>query len=789
MLPRFAAAICLLGASTSVAAPRGCVGGFAVTTVRLTVALPVGSAPGAAANYLALRRLNNVPSGARIRYQPKQLPADLGKDPRIALVMVPKTSDAQFTVLEPRSVIASTDWQAPFDARIVLVVFAPQGLDEKRLANLITRDRNLVTALADYADQTADLEAGLDAVSDLDDDADDDLQKPARANTPAEQALYALVRSLNPAISAYNPLGTGRRMGSATLMGKGAETFFENAGGFVPGGGILPEAKTFLMPDTEFRSVYAIPDEGDAMTLCAQVQPRTRNKMAYVWAFRLTTASAPVAAINKSGDVPLGMRVGLPLKLDKAADWRLLQRVYDWTLVPETSGPPLKINARPVEDERALTADLRKFPGGPGVYRIQGQWDWGTYRVNGTVHLHRLEDLTTAQLTPESQDRLLAGVGPVSLELTGADFLFVDKAWLHRPGSSRQIAIDLPSERTAPAERLRLDVDTDGLRPGPFLMALSRVDGTVIELPVRLLPPAPRIASGVRVNLGEREQTVTFTGSALDRLESLEVPGASVALQPASEDGARREAQVRLRAEAKAGDRLAATAKVEGMTQALRLPALLQVAAARPRIREARASAPPDLGIQTREGEIPAGSWISYVLRVDPAETQPSIALACAELDRTVQREQLHAGEKHANAQLASAGTGAWFLSLDPGFVGQAGCTLQAVAETEALGASDPVALGKIVRLPRIESFALTDERSGDGFAGTIKGFDLETIEKTGWNARGGVAVSELPRPIPGEGARQTLRIAMPWPSPTPKAQLYVWLRGESEPRSTKVAQ
>src|SRR5713101_956744 len=162
------AALWMLGALTAWGAPRGCVGGFAVTSFRLTVAPPAA----AAANYLALRRLNNVPAGARIRYQPQQLPPDLGKDARLALVLVPKAAEGQFTVLEPRSVVSSSEWQAPFDTRIVMVVFAPQGLDEKRLTNLVTRDRNLVAALADYADQTADLETGLDALSDLEQQTD-----------------------------------------------------------------------------------------------------------------------------------------------------------------------------------------------------------------------------------------------------------------------------------------------------------------------------------------------------------------------------------------------------------------------------------------------------------------------------------------------------------------------------------------------------------------------------------------------------------------------------------------
>jgi hypothetical protein len=129
------------------------------------------------------------------------------------------------------------------------------------------------------------------------------------------------------------------------------------------------------------------------------------------------------------------------------------------------------------------------------------------------------------------------------------------------------------------------------------------------------------------------------------------------------------------------------------------------------------------------------------------------------------------------------------FLSLDPGAVGQSGCTLTAVIEVESLGKSDAFTLGKVVRLPRIENFSMTDEKSTDGFFGNLRGFDLETIEKTGWEARTGVSVAELPRPIPGEGAKQILRVVMPWPSPSPKAPLFVWLRGESEGRATKVTQ
>lgn len=768
---------CAAGAS------RGCDGSVALTSFRMSVQ-PAGAAANPA---LPIRHVNNLAAGTRISYRPVDLPADMKKDAKLTLVLVPKSADGQVTVLEPKLAAAPGDWQIPFATRIAVVVFAPQGLDEKRLTNLVTKDDALVASLADYADETADLEAGLDIANDLAQTDDD--TTPVRVNTPAEQALFALVRALNPAVSSYDPLGVGRRKGPATLMGQGAAAFFDNAGGLVPGGGVLPMVKTWLLPDTEFRSVYAIQADPDAMTLCAKVQARTRNKLAYLWAYRLVDGKPPALAELKDADLPLGMRTSVPVKLDDPAAWRAVSRIFDWSLAAESgSAQPVRVNVVPVPEERALRLDLRKFSGVPGAYRIQGKWDWDTVTVAGAVRLHRLDDLKTARLTPESQDRLIAGMGPVQVDLTGADFLFVDHAWLHRPNNARQLPADLPAERITPSDQLPVEVDTDGLRPGPYLLALSRIDGATTDMPLRVLPAVPRLdGAGPRVNVGQGEQGVTFSGSGLDRWEKLDSDRAEIALQPAGADGSRRDATVRLHADVKAGEKLTALAKVEGMAAAVRFPGALQVAAARPRIREAKASVAGDLPVAAREGEVPAGSWVSYALRVEPGASGASVTVQCAEAGATVQPLKLRVGEKQSNAQLVAAGSDALFLSLDPGAAGQSGCTLTAVMEIEELGKSDPFTLGKVVRLPRIESFTMTDEKSPDGFYGVLKGFDLDTIEKTGWTNAAGLAVAELPRPVAGEGARQTLRIAMPWPSPSPKAPLFVWLRGEADGRATKV--
>jgi hypothetical protein len=729
--------------------------------------------------------VSNIPARYRIRYQPQELP-ELEKDARLTLVLVPKTTDGQLTILEPRPIAAATEWTAPFAVRIALLVFAPQGLDEKRLNNLVTRDQNLVAALADYADQTSDLESGLEAIRALEDDADDD--KPYRPTTPAEQALFALVRALNPAASPYNPLGAGRRTRAASLMGQGADAFFENAGGMVPGGGILPALKPLLMPDTEFRAVFARTLDTGGMALCAQVQARTRNKIAYLWAYRVIGSAVPVATVGNPSDLALGTRVVVPLRLDKTTDPRALERATDWTLAGEGNVPPLRVPGRASGEERSLHLDLRNFVGAPGAYHVEARWDWETLNIRGTVRLHRLDDFESVQVTPDSQNQLIAGTGPVSIELSGADFVFVEKAALHRPGSTYSMPVGLPTDRSN-ISSLRVEIDTDPLRPGPYSLALTRTDGASFDVPVRVLPAPPKITSDlIRVNIGERGQTVMFSGTGLDRIESLTSENADVVLKPPA-GSVRREATIRLHAGTKPGDQVTLAAKVDGMPALLRFPGLLQVVGARPLIREATASLPRDLPVATREGELPAGSWVSFAVRVEPAGAQPLLTLQCADSSRTVQSVTLHPGEKQASAQWTGTGDGAWFLSLDPGALGQSGCALEAVVETESLGKSDAFALGKVVRLPRIESLSLTDEKSPDGFFGSLRGFDLETVEKTGWSPQSGVAIPELPRPLAGEGARQALRIAMPWPSPSPKAPLFVWLRGEAEGRATRITQ
>ena len=757
-----------------------CVGSVAVTTFRLSASPSSGGSP----VWIPLRQINNLPAGYRVRYQPGAVPADMGKDAAIALAVVPKTGDQQLSILQPGPAATTNDWTVPFDTNVVMFIFAPQGFEEKRLTNLITRDPALVSALAEYADQTNDLESTLEALRNLDDDTEAALE-PGRASTPTELALLALVRALNPAVSSYDPFGSGRRAGPTSRMGQGANLFFENAGGMIPGGGALPMVKQFLMPDTEFRSVYGAAGNtgtsAGSMTLCAQRQPRTRNKVAYVWAYRLTNAPAPsvqiVATADGATDVPMGLRTSVALKMQPGANWDLLNHVTDWGLVSPSGGVPLHINAHASAATHELRLDLRSFSGLPGTYGIEGRWDWGPVRLSGSVRLHQLDALSGAALTPDSRDKLVIDTGLVALDLTGANLRFIDRAWMHRPESERHIAVDLPTKREGPADRLRVEVDTDGLHAGSYFLALNRVDGATTDIPVRLLTAPPQIdTTGLRLNLGDAARTILLTGTRLDRIEALESPLATIELQPSTANGTRRPAIVRLRPTATAGTTLELAARVDGRVGLLHFPGVFQVVPARPRISAVRSAAPADLSVPLREGELPAGSFVTFTLRVE-SSSQSALTLKCA-------------GAANGTPQtFTTPEPGTLFFSIDPGTIGTTGCQLTATIESELLGVSDPFTLGTVVRAPRIEKFTLTNDAAPGGYIGVLEGWDLETIERTGWNIALGLPATELPRPIAGQGAKQTLRIAIPWPSPAPKSPLIVFLRGESQGRATRITQ
>jgi hypothetical protein len=257
-------------------------------------------------------------------------------------------------------------------------------------------------------------------------------------------------------------------------------------------------------------------------------------------------------------------------------------------------------------------------------------------------------------------------------------------------------------------------------------------------------------------------------------------------LDAAEPDAVERKATVRLGSGLKARQELDLQMKVEGMTALQSVKLALKVAPARPKITAASMSRAQSLGIELKPDELPADTFVTYSVRAEHLDEPATVRIACLESTQTLAAQELRPGEKSSAARLDRSGAGGLFLSLMPGAIGQPGCELSVSVETAEGGSSDGWKLGRVARLPKIEKFTVTDEKISDAqYVGVLEGEHLESISKVGWDAEHGLLVDSLPVPMAGDSQRQTLRIPLAWPSPAPRAPLYVWLQGEDKGRLT----
>lgn len=769
---------------------NACEGNLTVASVQLR-AQPAGSSVTA-----PLQWVNNLPAGCKLLYQPGELPAEIRKEAKVAWIVAPAARGNQdpgsLTVLEPRLASAPGEWTAPFPVGLVAFALGVQGLDEKRITSLMTREADLVGQLASYADQIEEMEQTVRLLAALEQEEEAEAGEAAPPGSASEQALLTLVRALNPAVAAYNPMVGTRLVGPTSRLGKASTMFFDNAGGFVPGGDVLPSVRGWLFPDSEFRSVYAQWRGTDTMTLCAQRLPRSKTRIVYLWARRIPNLPAPAVSLPQPLYAPAGARARLPLSLKPASAWQMLDRVRGWNLQSPGGGDPIPVELRQL-GPRTVELDLRKGPLKPGVYRLAGRWDWESLPVAGDLHVAPLGELKGARLAAESRELLVAGAGPTTVTLEGADFQFVESVSLRPAGrrTSRTTNLDFQAPggfRRGPQNSLWIDVDTASLRPGEYLLAFTQTGGGTQEAAVRVLPEPPRIEDlPLRLNTGVKEQALVLRGSGLERIESAECEKARCQLGPVRTGREGRQLTAILSDGVAPGTRLSLSLKLAGAAEPLRLPEALWVVGPRPRLASATAAAVENPPVALRPGEIPAGSSAGLTLKVENLRLPAAVRLACIEKEQTFAPLELRAGEKRGAAKLESLGEGALFLQFDPGAVGPPGCSLAAVVDSKETGASEPYPLGKVVRLPRIESFSLSDQKAGEAlYAGELKGRDLEGIEKVGWSPQAGVPVPAPPAPLAGESGQQALKISLPWPPPAPRAPLFVWLRGDAEARPTQ---
>jgi hypothetical protein len=758
-----------------------------------------------------------------------------------------KEKQKDLVVLEARPAKSPAEWVIPTRASIVGVVFGPRGLDVKKVSSMVEKNEELIPQLADYAQQTATVEALVQTLSQVEQSPTPgtDLNAALRGFSvayglavpkldtaaPTDQQAAQLLQAVLPSLSTYDPLTSDRSAVVAQSMGLAssvAALFFGTPVGLAAGGAALFEnLRIMVFPDTDFHAAFTQSVPSNELALCSKDQklkPRTRP--AYLWMLRVPDVGAPAASLPETRCLPLGWKSTIKIACANPSQLKNLPRVRDWELVSSGHSAEIPVTVKLGEPDDALELDLSKTKLPEGQYRLVAKWDWDPVEVQGDINLRPFADFSHAKLSPDSEDRLVEGTGLVRIRLTGADFEFVNKvtlvpsggaaslspapaalkdgaasevsaaptdgATLKTGGFPKELSFTVPkAEGAGEQTSLEVGIDTAGLPPGAYLLKLTQTNGSIHDFRIVLHPPNPTLSNlPLRANLGETQQTFALEGTGLERVEGISSEGATWALAPVASDTQNvreRKATIKLLPKVKKGETLDASLKVSELHTPLKIFDVVQVVGPRPKITGASEFTSQTTDVALRQGEIAAGGPLSFAIQTENAGSHPTFDLSCANQGDVKKSLSLHPGDRIGTAQLDFAGEGILFLSVDPGSVGRSGCQLQATVTVDETGASEPYTLGRVIRLPHIEKFVLTDQKKGsDLFLGSLTGQELQTIEKTGWDGQAGYPVQGIPVPAAGDPQEQTLQIELPWPPPSPRAPLYVWLRGESQGRVTE---
>ncbi len=789
-------------------------GALSVEPIKCPAGAPVGSfqllvTNGSGAPRM-LETVNQLLPGYKVDYHPEHIKGPDKKKARISLVLVP-SDKGKVDVLEPKPADKDAEWSVPFDTQIAALVYGPEGLDKGKVAGLVKKNEELIGQLADYAQKTQDTESLIQAIT----QEKQGLESGESVNAavasfasqysgatkldrtqPMDAQMAALVRGLSPAVTAYDPLApdpTQRAAQTASIAAAVAGLFLGTDVGLgASAGALLLNMHSLFFPKTEFRSAFGQPQSGqkNVTGLCgSSTSSVSRTQLAYLWATRFPDVSAPALSLEKTEHVALSEKTAFPLDV-KAREWKIAARVQDWRLVSADGKAASAISAKVDTTKKTIELDLTDTKVKAGAWKLEGTWDWTPVKVAGTLEVHELSSFAKAKVAPASQDHLIQGAGKVNVWLTGDDFEFVTKLELkNRDDKFAQpssVAFLLPKGlREGPQTTLETQVDTGSLTPGNYEFLVAQSDGDAHAVPFKVLPAPPRISNlPLLVNTGQGSRVVLH-GDGLDRIESLSADGAKIELdEPATAD--ERGATVTLDPSAKKGKKLTLRMKVKDFDQPIGFENALVVAGPRPVINNVGISLPPG-SVLAAPGEIPADSAVSFELSIAHATDLNSLRLYC-DGEADAKAVVIRPGDASDDSRLRQEGPGSYFLAFNSGSIGQPGCEVMASVSSAANGNSVPKKLGTIILFPRIDSFEVTDQKASDNsFYGEIKGQNLESIAKVGWDDATGMDVSTIPAPAAGGGTDELLRVTVPWPAPAPHSPLFIWLRGETKGRPTTV--
>ena len=658
----------------------------------------------------------------------------------------------------------------------------------------------------------------------------------ARAVTPALMDDHA--RDSEPSRARRVARSVGNIAGSAASVGvpfasliKGLTTLATNVS--------IPFKKTYDVEPVLIRK-----EDPDNITLYSLSAPSKPHDTVYLGAI-LTSVDKPQSVkIESNQHLPLGRDASLRLErstpqLHRAHAWKLVNtetnQTFERISVSRESLDTLKLNW-----ERKT--DMPELPN-EGRYVLQAAWDWdGDPLKTGEFRLHSVES-GDVEVRLEPGTSLIAGRGPVPVELVADDFQFVEKLELFRGPDAgweqstvplrswkRPSAANQQSSSSAHGQlhfrlsnrdtdsgkqpKLAIDLDTSELPPGFYQLKIASSGKTTTNANLTIYPPDPKILNGpFRINRGSgAPTTLALEGTGLDWIcgigsdkltwELHEGPGVcDLESWPSAGLGSKRTAAVSLDDESdlNEGDCLPFQLQLLSRTGDRSVSGgCVEVVGPRPSIVGHERRVPPGAETGLKEDEIPSGVHVGFSIQVENLISQPSLELGCIPDGKPFQAAlTVGDGQNQGMAALSLTGSDALFLSLDPGGLYVPNCVLTARLNDRVRGLSNSYALGKVVPLPRIERFAVKPERLDDRvecrlgnrntplYEGVLTGEHLHRITKTGWNEREGCPVVSTAIPSPTGSPEQTLRITVPWPPPEPNAPLFIWLHGEETGRAT----
>jgi len=500
---------------------------------------------------LPLKSVAAVPAGSRLIWNPAHLRLPPSNSAQVTVVVVP-ANDGVLLTLEPRKASERTEWQLLQRPLVIALVYGPQGLSEGKLQALVTRNQDLLRELADYAEQSSQVESLVQELADAEESrvgADTALKglsaeygvsaTKLSAATGSDQQAAVLLNALVPASTTYDPLAVQSAQVQQTggLAGAVAGLFFGNPVTLAAGGAALfMNLKTVLFPNTEFRSAFAQNAEKGNLALCTKTNAaKLKTRAAYLWAYRVPQMGKPALALTRSPNLVLGTKSAVELKPGKEIA-KEVALARDWRLVSAGGAGAFSVPVA-VTPTGTLEVDLSKAKVPAGDYQLGFMWDWEQASVQGTVHVHPADDLSNIALTPKQHDKLIEGSGIVTVELSGPDFEFMEKATLlssARGAKPVDAEFNLPvGKRAGPQNVVAFDIDT--AKQGTYTLSLAQADGVPHKVPLTVLPPNPKISNlPLRFNSGEAKQAIHLKGSGMDRIEAVtsdagEITGAAAA--------------------------------------------------------------------------------------------------------------------------------------------------------------------------------------------------------------------------------------------------------------------